>query len=49
MTAKPTQKRLAGGGRKPLAIDMDSRLYDVVLDKRLHKEKVTRSWICDMG
>jgi hypothetical protein len=49
MAAKPHQKRVSGGGRKPLSTDMEVLLYDQIIDKRLRKEKVNRSWIADMA
>lgn len=49
MAAKPHQKRLSGGGRKPISVDMEVLLYDEIIDKRLRKEKVTRAWIMDMA
>ncbi|GMF19319.1 unnamed protein product [Phytophthora fragariaefolia] len=49
MNAQPHQRRLLGGGRKPLSMNMEDMLYDLVIDKRLRKEKVTREWIADQA
>ncbi|POM58542.1 Hypothetical protein PHPALM_36794 [Phytophthora palmivora] len=47
MAAKPHQRRLGGGGRKPLSKNMEDMLIDLVADKRLRKEQVTYDWIAD--
>ncbi|POM77510.1 Hypothetical protein PHPALM_5095 [Phytophthora palmivora] len=49
MAAKPHQRRLGGGGRKPLSKNMEDMLYDLAADKRLRKEQVTRDWIADQA
>ncbi|GMF24308.1 unnamed protein product [Phytophthora fragariaefolia] len=49
MNAQPHQRRLLGGGRKPLSMNMEDMLYDLVFDKRLRKEKVTWEWIADQA
>ncbi|GMF21507.1 unnamed protein product [Phytophthora lilii] len=49
MAAKPNQRRVSGGGRKPLCENMEDMLYDLIIDKRLRKEKVTREWIANQA
>ncbi|CEG44436.1 hypothetical protein PPTG_14443 [Plasmopara halstedii] len=49
MVAKPHQLRFPGGGRKPVSSTMEDLLYDEIINKRLKKEKVTKTWISDMG
>ncbi|GMF47998.1 unnamed protein product [Phytophthora fragariaefolia] len=49
MNAQPHQRRLLGGGRNPLSMNQEDMLYDLVIDKRLRKEKVTREWIADQA
>ncbi|ETN04607.1 hypothetical protein PPTG_14443 [Phytophthora nicotianae INRA-310] len=45
MAAQPHQKRLHGGGRKPLLGALEDLHLDAIIDRRLRKEKVTREWI----
>ncbi|GMF23055.1 unnamed protein product [Phytophthora lilii] len=49
MAAKLNQRRVSGGGRKPLCENMEDMLYDLIIDKRLRKEKVTREWIANQA
>lgn len=43
--AEPTQKRLKGGGRKPILGELEDTLLDAIIERRINKEKVTREWI----
>lgn len=43
--AAPTQKRLKGGGRKPILGELEDMLLDAIIERRIKKEKVTREWI----
>ncbi|POM76545.1 Pogo transposable element with KRAB, partial [Phytophthora palmivora] len=49
MAAKPHQRRLAGGGRKPLSKYMENVIYVLFVGKQLRKVKVTRAWIADQA
>jgi hypothetical protein len=45
MDIKPHQKRVKGGGWKPLLGALEDLLLDAIIDRRLRKEKVTQEWI----
>ncbi|DBA00287.1 TPA: hypothetical protein N0F65_001482 [Lagenidium giganteum] len=45
MRASPYQKRLKGGGRKPVLGELEDLLLDAIPNRRLDKEKGTRDWI----
>ena len=44
-----TQHRLPGAGRKPALADLENILVDEIIELRIQKMKVTRSWIADRG
>ncbi|KAG3077382.1 hypothetical protein PI125_g21280 [Phytophthora idaei] len=41
------RKRLDGTGRKPLLVHVEGILFDLVIERRSHKEKATREWIAE--
>lgn len=41
--------RLSGGGRKPVLGALENELLDLITERRLRKEKVTRAWIADIA
>jgi hypothetical protein len=47
LNARALKKRLPGGGRKPLLADLEEILADEVIELRILKVKVTRTFIAD--
>ncbi|KAG1686755.1 hypothetical protein DVH05_005963 [Phytophthora capsici] len=43
------RRRIVGGGRKPLLGTLKDQLVDLVNEKRIRKDKVSRSWIALAG
>jgi hypothetical protein len=41
------RKRLPGAGRKPLLASVEETLFDLIIERRIRKEKVTRDWIAE--
>eukprot|EP00644_Phytophthora_capsici_P002937 jgi/Phyca11/102890/e_gw1.7.1055.1 len=43
--ASPTQLRLSGGGAKPQLDAVEDTLFDLIIQRRVLKLKVSRAWI----
>ncbi|KAG2922863.1 hypothetical protein PC129_g4550 [Phytophthora cactorum] len=45
LAATGSRRRLQGAGRRPVLGEAEDTLVDLIYDRRLKKEKVTRDWI----
>ncbi|ETL87371.1 hypothetical protein L917_13415 [Phytophthora nicotianae] len=49
MAEHGARRRIVGGGRRPLLGAVEDTLVDLIYEKRIRKEKVSRSWIALMA
>ena len=49
MSTVMSKKRCSGGDRPPLLGEMENQLYDKIIEMRIRKMKVTRSYICEQA
>ncbi|ETP46621.1 hypothetical protein F442_07152, partial [Phytophthora nicotianae P10297] len=49
MAEHGARRRIVGGGRRPLLGAVEDALVDLIYEKRIRKEKVSRSWIALMA